>query len=273
MTLEGTGVRLDVRPISSFLPHEETIPSRVERIADQLSRDGVQKDPIIVDGESDAVLDGMHRLAAFERLRIVRAICCTVDYRSKSVSLHRWARAYSSARLNDMKRSLVDFGMTRPSSISEAYERLEARTCGLAAFASSNVYLPATELGLQKALGIVRKLDAAAQVAGWKREFVPEDELDLALQDPDTVVILLQRLRKDEVVSAARTKRFFPCKTSMHTVDPRPVAVNFPIRELEALTGGELRRRLAESKSELLPPNSVYGGRRYKERLLLLNQS
>ncbi len=264
---------MDVRPVSSLLPHEETIPSHVERITNQITRDAVQKDPIVVDAESGAVLDGMHRLAAFKKLQIGNAICCTIDYSARSVRVHRWARVYSSAPRTELKRSLVDAGLTKVSTIAEAFERLEARNCGMAAFDSSGVFLPASHCGLQEAFAIVRTLDAVAQSSGWRREFVSEEEVDSALQNPDVVLVLVQRLTKDDVVHAARTKQLFPCKTSMHTVDPRPVAVNFPIAELEELTGTELRRRLAESKTMLLPSNSVYEGRRYKERLLLLNST
>jgi hypothetical protein len=262
---------LDVRPVSTLLPHEETIPSHVKRITDQLRRDAVQKDPILIDAGTGTVLDGMHRLAAFIRLGIENAICCTVDYSSRSVGLQRWARVYSSPRRSEPGQWLAGAGLTKDSTIAHAFEQLDNRRCGLAAFDSSIVFLPKSPCNLQEAFGIVRSMDAAAQRSGWKREFVPEDEMDAALQNPDAVLVLVQRLTKDDVVSAARTKQPFPCKTSMHTVDPRPVAVNFPIADLGELTGAELRRRLVASKSSLLPSNSFYGGRRYKERLLLLN--
>ncbi|MDA4123821.1 MAG: hypothetical protein OK438_00010 [Thaumarchaeota archaeon] len=271
MALEGTGVRLDVRPVSSLLPHEETIPSHVERITKQLMQDALQKDPIVVDAESGTVLDGMHRLAAFKKLKIGNVICCSIDYSSKAVRLNRWARVYSSPLRDETSRLLTDLGLTKVTTIADAFLELEGRACGLAAFSSEGVYLPESHIGLPEAFEVVRRFDAFALSAGWAREFVPEDEIDSALQDPTAVLILVQRLTKDDVVRAARTGRFFPCKTSMHTIDPRPVAMNFPLAELEDLTGTELRRRLAASRSKLLPANSLYGGRRYKERLLLLN--
>jgi len=114
-------------------------------------------------------------------------------------------------------------------------------------------------------------LDAISQDSGWRREFISEDDIDSALQDEAKVVILVQRLGKDDVVAAARKGRLFPCKTSMHTVEPRPVAVNIPIEKLRTTTGSDLRRQLQLAGSKLLPAGSYYQGRRYKERLLLLN--
>ncbi|MDG6898766.1 MAG: hypothetical protein JRN24_03400, partial [Nitrososphaerota archaeon] len=62
------------------------------------------------------------------------------------------------------------------------------------------------------------------------------------------------------------------CKTSMHLIDPRPVAVDFPVAELNEATSRSLEERLRGRGERLLPADSVYEGRRYKERLLLLNQ-
>lgn len=271
MALEGAEVRVDVRPISSLMPHEEIIPTQVQRIASEIKQEGIQRDPIIIDAESSAVLDGMHRLAAFARLGLESAVCCPVDYGSKNVNLHRWARAYSSGGQGDLNQALLDAGISRRSTLSEAFACLDARKCGLAALSSQRVLLPAAPIDLQGAFAVVRGLDALAPKLSWKREFVPEDEVDFALQDEGKIVILVQRLGKEDVVGAARSEKLFPCKTSMHTVDPRPVAVNVPIERLRSMTGVELRKQLQFSGGKLSPPGTYYRGRRYKERLLLFN--
>lgn len=264
---------MDVRPISSLLPHEETIPLHVERIASEVKQEGIQRDPIIVDAESGAVLDGMHRLAAFARLGLEGAVCCPVDYASKSVNLHRWARVYSSDGRRDLRQALLDAGISRMSTLSEAFGSLDARKCGLAALSSQRVLLPAAPIDLQGAFAVVRAMDAIALELGWKREFVPEDDVDVALQDERKTVVLVQRLGKDDVVAAARSGKLFPCKTSMHTIDPRPVAVNVPIERLGSMTGPQLRKQLQFSGGKLFPPGTYYRGRKYKERLLLFNPS
>jgi len=273
LALEGSGVRVDLRPISSMLPHEDTIPSHVDRITSEIKQEGIQRDPIIVDADTGAVLDGMHRLAAFGRLGLENAVCCSVDYSSKMVSLQRWARAYSHSVRREVGQALMDAGISRKCTMSEAFNSLDARKCGLAALSSQGAFLPADRLDLQGAFAIVRGLDAIAQESGWKRTFFSEDEIDSALQDERTVVVLIQKLGKDDVIAAARSGRLFPCKTSMHTIEPRPVAVNLPIEKLSSMSGSELRKQLQTSGGKLLPQGSLYQGRRYKERLLLLNPS
>jgi hypothetical protein len=271
LALEGTRVRVDVRPVSAMLPHEETIPSHVERIATEIRQEGIQIDPIIVDAESGAVLDGMHRLAAFLSLGLEAAVCCPVDYSSKTVNIHRWARAYSHGGRGDVGSALFDAGISKRSTLSEAFASLDARKCGIAALGSQGVFLPADPIDLLGALAVVRGLDAIAAESGWKREFFSEDDIDSALQDEGKVVVLVQRLGKDDVLRAARSGKLFPCKTSMHTIDPRPVAVNVSIEKLRSMTGSELRKQLQLSEGKLLPQGSYYQGRRYKERLLVLN--
>jgi hypothetical protein len=254
-----------------MLPHEEVIPANVERISSEIKQEGMQRDPIILDSESGAVLDGMHRLAAFMKLGLENAVCCPVDYSSKSVELHRWARTYSARGRGGIEDALLGAGITRRATLSEAFEALDSKKCGLAAMSSRAVMLPSSPLDLQGAFAVVRGMDAIARESGWRTDYMPEDEIDAALQDEGRVVVLVRKIGKDDVIAAARSARLFPCKTSMHAIEPRPVAVNMPLEELGSTTGSELRRRLERSGEKLLPRGSIYQGRRYKESLLLLS--
>jgi hypothetical protein len=270
MALAQAGFTLGIRPVSSLRPHEEIIASHVEKIASEMRRDGVQKDPIMIDQDSATVLDGMHRLAAFEALRVENAVCCAVDYSSRSVTLGRWARVYSVPRGRSFAELLGPAGITRRTTLAEAFHSLESKDAQLGALTPDAAYLPDRKMDLSLAFATITSIDRLAEASGCQRSFVPEDEVDVPLQSDESMVLLLRRLGKDDVVTAGRTGKLFPCKTSMHRVDPRPVAVNFPIDELDRATTSKLRERLAAGKEELLPPNSLYEGRRYKERLLLL---
>jgi hypothetical protein len=272
MALAKAGFSLGIRPVSSLLPHEETIPANVERIAGDMKKDGVQKDPIIIDRGTATVLDGMHRLAAFFTLGVENAVCCAVDYSSRSISLARWARVYSLGNADTYDSLLEPAGINNRTTLAEAFDALETREFSIAALTPEAAYLPDGSMDFSLALGTLTALDRLASMRGYAREFVAEDEVDVPLQSGRKVVLLLRRLGKEDVVTAARTGRLFPCKTSMHRVDPRPVAVDFPIDELGKATTEVLRGRLADRTEILLPPDTMYEGRRYKERLLLLNQ-
>jgi hypothetical protein len=272
LALAKAGFTLGIRPVSSLRPHEETIPEHVEKIASEMMKDGVQKDPIIIDSESVTVLDGMHRLAAFAALRVENAVCCTVDYSSKAITVGRWARVYSVSRGDSFEQFLGPAGMTRRTTLAEAFQALESRDVGMAVLTTRAAFLPQDKLDLGMAFGTVIAFDRLAATKGYPRSFVPEDDIDLPLQAERNMVVLVRRLGKDDVVSAAQTGRLFPCKTSMHRIDPRPVGVNFPINQLGGATTTRLRDHLAGHGEQLLPAYSIYEGRRYKERLLLLSQ-
>lgn len=271
MMLEGGKIRVDLRPVASLLPHEDTIPEQLDKIAKQIERDGIQKDPLIVDGESGAVLDGMHRLNAFSKLGLENIVCCLVDYSSPGIELSRWARVYRAPQKGLISQALVELGIGMKATLSEAFGSLDARRCGLAALGQDACFVPNGQSDLGSAFRMVRALDEVSRALGWQRSFVREDEVDISLQDAGNVVVLVQRLTKQDVLTAARTATLFPCKTSMHTIDPRPVALDFPIGELNTATRKSLSAVMEKRQPRTLPPNSVYEGRRYKERLLLLD--
>ena len=272
MALAKAGFTLGVKPVSTLRPHEETIDSHVKGLAAEMERDGVQKDPIIIDIESLTVLDGMHRLAAFISMGVENAVCCSVDYASPAVKLGRWARVYALPNGASLPEILRQSGLTVRSTLAKAFDALEGRDTGLALLTPSSAYLPEGSLDLGLAMETMGAFDRMADEGGWKRGFVPEDDVDVPLQSDRNVVLLVRKLRKDDVVNSARSGRLFPCKTSMHIIDPRPVAVNFPMAELGGATSASLRKRLEGRHEQLLPPGSFYEGRRYKERLLVLNQ-
>ena len=272
MALAKAGFTLGIRPVSTLRPHEETISSHVEGLAADMRREGIQKDPIIIDGDSATVLDGMHRLAAFTRLGIENTVCCAVEYSSRSVSLGRWARVYSLSAGHSIPEFLDPTEITRRTTLAEAFEALERKEAPVAALTAGSAYLPVRSFDLHLAFSTINSLDKFAEDIGGRRSFVPEDDVDVPLQSERNVVLLVRRLGKDDVVEAGRTGKLFPCKTSMHRIDPRPVGVNFPIDELNGATTADLKARLSGTKEELLPPETLYEGRRYKERLLLLSR-
>lgn len=273
MNVEGGNARLDLRPVSSLLPHEETIPAQLTKLASQIKVDGVQKDPLIVDRESGAVLDGMHRLGAFVKLGLENVVCCLVDYSSSGIELSRWARVYAADRKSLASQAISGLGFTEKVPLARAFELLESRATPLALMGSGGSFIQAGRMDIEKGFGVVRRLDGLAATLGWHRSFVREDEVDIALQDSENMVLLVQRLNKQDVLTAARTGRLFPCKTSMHTIDPRPVGLNFPIASLDHASSRQLAEFLSKRPQKILPPGSVYEGRRYKERLLLLDES
>ncbi|MFX1466245.1 MAG: ParB N-terminal domain-containing protein, partial [Promethearchaeota archaeon] len=70
-------VESDIRleKLDYLQPHEKTAFKAVDQLAQEIEKDGFQKDPIIVEKNSMVVLDGMHRLAALKKLSCKTALC------------------------------------------------------------------------------------------------------------------------------------------------------------------------------------------------------
>lgn len=270
MTLARAGFDLEIRRIASVFPHEQTIPAHVETIGREMKTEGIQKDPVLVDRDTGVVLDGMHRLAALTKMGHSNVVSCSVDYSNGSIELGRWARVYDVGGRQKAEEALAEAGFGRAVSQEEAMALLESRSAGIACMVEGKAFVRDGEPGLANAFEKVRRLDMTAELNRWPRTFVPEGELRARKLPEGAIVAVVQKVTKQDVVEAGRTGRLFPCKTSMHFLDPRPVRVNLPISELDRATTASLEERLRGFEPQLLPPGSVYEGRRYKERLLLL---
>lgn len=273
MSAEGDGGRLVLRPIESLLPHEEFIHVQVEKLAQQVAHDGFQRDPIIIDDESAVVLDGTHRLAAFRSLGLEHAVCYAVNYSSKSVELHRWVRVFEVPNGRMLDQMLDEFGGWHRATATEAFETADSRRG--ASLVGENCYVNG-ELGdVRRCMEFVGRLDGVILTIGWRRTFAPEHDLDVELQDAGNVALLTPRIFKADVLSAALTRKLFPCKTTLHVIDPRPLGINFPIDSLRERKAPEelLANLLGSTKPQLLPAGSHYGGRKYKERILVLREA
>lgn len=275
MALDAKDLGLDLRPIASLIPHEETIPGHSEKLGEQILKEGVQKDPLIVEREHGVVLDGMHRLSAFKSLGAEYVVCHPVDYASKSILLHGWVRVLRVGRLDLAAQMLENMGVSKKVSLSEVFGLIESRSCSVAAIGSSGCFVtggPGSDAS--RGFEIVRRVDSAARVLGWAESFVAEDEIDLALEDPMNIALVLPRFGKQDILSAAIGKKLLPYKTSMHSIDPRPVGVYFPLGSLMTRNPPkeELSKIIEGARPTILPSGSTYEGRTYKERLVLVRE-
>lgn len=81
--------RIKILPTEKCLIHEGVVPKWVDEIAGAITKDGMMKNPIIVTAHESCyvVLDGMHRFAAIQQLRIPTILACEVDYFSQEIVL------------------------------------------------------------------------------------------------------------------------------------------------------------------------------------------
>ncbi len=254
-----------ILPLNSLLPHEKAIEESVEKLKNEILSDGIQKDPIIVEKDTFVVLDGTHRLNAFKRIGIEYAVCYLVPYSFEGIKVERWTRVVSHEK--KITSHLLDaLGLRQSIPVEKAFQLSEKK--GVLFFAGGSCYGKEFS-SILEAYSFVEKIDKTSKIMGWKVEYLPEDEVDIAMRK-GRLVILGPRLRKQDVVELARKGMLLPPKTTHHIIDPRPVSIRYPVEKLRGWR--EEPDKLINQEPKILPPESIYEGRRYKESLIVLNE-
>jgi len=76
--------KVEIRKLN---PHEEVIEERLKKVLTSLKVEKRLKEPIIVDEETKVILDGHHRVKAFEILGLREIPCRLVDYSSEEITV------------------------------------------------------------------------------------------------------------------------------------------------------------------------------------------
>ena len=110
-------LRLRLEELSKVRIHEEIIPKLLEELSNAISSDGEAKHPVIVDSNTLVVLDGMHRVAAFEKLGCKYLPVCLVDYQSPGVKVGCWYRTVDGrTSMNELLDIIQTLGLTPKES-------------------------------------------------------------------------------------------------------------------------------------------------------------
>jgi hypothetical protein len=76
--------------IKLLKPHEKINQDHFEKLRDEIKKDGLLKDPIIVDKNTLVILDGHHRYNSLLALGVKFCPCCLVDYQSDEIGVGCW---------------------------------------------------------------------------------------------------------------------------------------------------------------------------------------
>ncbi|MBD1559762.1 ParB N-terminal domain-containing protein [Vibrio sp. S9_S30] len=78
---------IDVRKLK---PHEHVDPLNVKSVYDSIVRTGAWLEPIIIDRETNTIMDGHHRYEAARKLNLDKIPCYTACYSSNDISIVSW---------------------------------------------------------------------------------------------------------------------------------------------------------------------------------------
>jgi len=265
-------ILLALRPISTLRPHEETIPSEMDRIVESLRQDPVLRHPIIADRESGLVLDGTHRLAALKGLGCFSAPCALINYQDPTIKVERWFRIIADASLHEFNAKLA--GTT---SHEEKHVRAEQCLLRRDCYASledvrSCLVFPSED---RAPIELVRKAFAIEKVARYEGLGIKYSDSKELPSVENRLMLSTVKLEKGEIVDSCLRGVLFPPKTTRHIIPSRPLGTSTPLEWLRARPSEENELRFIENLRtrpvKRLPEGSKVGSRRYQEEVFVFD--
>ncbi|MEW6222041.1 MAG: ParB N-terminal domain-containing protein [Candidatus Hadarchaeota archaeon] len=279
----GFGCRLEVLPVEELRIHEEIVPELLKKLMENMKSSGFVKDPIIADGRTRVVLDGMHRVAASKELGLKYLPVCSVDYNDPRIRISCWYRVARSAgvqfdeivRLFKLILALLGLDV-RKSSLEEAKSTVNGRRATAAILTPAECHLiAAKKTEIHESYAWIKRVERVLNEEGFRLSYEKEKDA-LATVDKTAVVMLVPSVTKEEVIDVALAGKVFAHKTTRHVLPVRPVNINIPI---PWLLGGNLQEvdkmlvgKLSKQKVKHLPGGSAFGERKYEEELLVFEE-
>ena len=270
-------IRLSIHRLSDLKAHERIIPSELDSLAQDMNRTGFQRDPILIDSKSHVVLDGMHRRAALERLRMKYALCAEYDYFSDEVILQRWLR-YMIAPSKSLLTSIRALFHLKPCSSSrEAILYVDSGRSAMGVLSAENSMVseerktPVSSTRIVDVYERINEFDALCKSSGVEIGFVGEGEKTKLYSSKSVYVLYPVPIGKSQIIAFAKKGHVLPFKTTRHIVPVRPMGVYFPLENLKnsnlAQCNEILQKIVALSTVKLERRNVWYEGRKYNEPL------
>ncbi|MFQ5763257.1 MAG: ParB N-terminal domain-containing protein [Candidatus Bathyarchaeia archaeon] len=261
---------------SDIRVHEETESKLTRMLAGKIKRDGVQRDPIVVDRDTRVVLDGTHRAAALEMLDCDKVGAWIVSYRNPSVRVSRWMRCIHG--LIDIKQVAelspnLTFTWTTLNSLDEINPDTLPSTAGIHiltrnSWTASSDHEAMEPFTLYEHIG---RMEKRVKDRGCSITYNTLDDALVLLRSRQADVLLIPPiLSKDSIVTLAMDGKLLPPKSTKHTFAFRPLGVNIPLTLLKSETTLQSARwkvvQLLKGKHpRFMPPGSTINGRRYEE--------
>jgi hypothetical protein len=260
-------------------PHEEVVESTVNKLVNAIQREGLLRDPLMVDKDDYVILDGMHRYNSLKRINCRFIPCCLMDYNSPLIKVGAWFRLFTV----DNPESLAERVL---SDSNLKYSKLKTDAAALGDEPQTIILTKSgTTFSLTQPADPV---DRAREAVALERLILQQGHQVIYLSETAAIqqlvsgeanlVIALPVFSKDLIREVGLKGQLLPHKVTRHVIPSRPLAFNIP---LEPLTNPELSCEEADQRlCEILgkrridrkPAGSVFDGRRYEEELLIFSQ-
>ncbi|WP_455370091.1 hypothetical protein [[Eubacterium] cellulosolvens] len=201
--------------IDLLRPHEQIDPIRLQEIKKQLMKDGIQREPIIIEGDHLIVLDGHHRIKALKDLGYSKVVAHKINYNDSNLILKTWHPAIKGSK-KDLQTILHN---------------------QIAPFENKQILVRCPRLILQDKehnLKTDRKtiMDSILGRFGIKYVRNEEKARELARNDKFAGCIIFESIEKQDVINAALSGSILPPKTTQHIIPCKPEKCFIPLEKL-----------------------------------------
>lgn len=237
----GFKLRLRVARLGDLFLHEEIVPTEFERLVNTLRNDRALQHPIIVDDGSNVILDGMHRVAALQKLGFLYIVACGVNYYNPLIEVKSWFRVFTGPpwdeKVLDRVGQLTDCTIEELST-SQFQEKMKTghAVTGFILPMRETIPTVAIDRSSPDAKQIYDKLIEIERVvlrSGFNIEYKSEPIAREAVETGRaSFALATKRLLKEEVIRVATRGEVFPPKTTRHVIPVRPLFINVPLRLL-----------------------------------------
>jgi hypothetical protein len=270
--------RLSLVDIDALKPHEEVIETSVDLLSREIQKEGLVRDPLLVDQEDNVILDGMHRFSSLKTLKCRFAPTCLLDYDNPQIKVGSWSRLFTvdnpaAFATKLLSEAGLDFSTSRTSLKKTSYNPHT-----IIMTADGTEYFLSEKLDLleqtQTAVRLEKTLTSRGHAVDYQSEMTATEHLRTG---PTNFIICLPIFTRQQIRECGLQNRLLPHKATRHVIPSRPLRVDVPLELLKrsSLTVEEANRELGEllatRRVERKPPGSVVDGRRYQEELLLFS--
>ncbi|MCS7133269.1 MAG: ParB N-terminal domain-containing protein [Candidatus Caldarchaeum sp.] len=241
-------------------PHEQSISTLVDKLAEEIKKDGRIVHPVIADASTGLVLDGTHRVEAAAKLNLPLIPVYAVDYFSPEIELCGWGRvALTSLSMESLWKLAEPMGFHKTEGLySVKFLWSDGKT----------IAVTVDDIEMSKIYQKISMLEKRLQIAGIR--YVRDKDLEnLVLSSTYPFGYFIRPLTKQEVYDSVLGGYRLPPKSTRHLINRRPMFLYCP---LEILREEDAERRFAEwvaGGEWVEAPAGIELDRRYDEKTLV----
>lgn len=265
---------LQLVPTDNIVPHEETDPARVEKLAEAIEADDkLVNPPVVAQWQGQyIVLDGATRTGAFKRLQIPHIIVQVVDPDRSDVDLHTWYHVVSDISPEVLLQSLntIDGLALNEVSPADAQNLLRERDAlAYLRLRDERAYLAELVDGNYNRLDVLNAMVESYTLQGDVARTLTTDLHNLKTTYPNmAALVIFPQFTPNRVLEVAAKGQTLPQGITRFIVPGRVLRLNAPLEPLKRDEPLSAKRRwLDEYVRDKLSRRSV---RYYQEPVVIL---